>query len=389
MELPSLLLVGDIALRNDNFLGGGKQLSWFGRVGWIPNLEWPQLLQTAVEYTDRRLFGSDVTLRWTPIYASHDTATMTIDLQKVGTAAEVSKRLGRLYLGTGFDLAEVRFKDKIQPEFNEQISPLGLQTKLIPRLSYDSLDSGLNPTKGVFASASLAWINALLVDSSGAEQGQHNFLKFEGTAKYFFTVARRVTIGALLHGGWGLKLDNSAGAQLPETERFRLGGQMGLRGYDDGGVARYDSTGQVIGVKASSAADKAAGLPFACAVALDTAQAVQCSLYEAENDGDVVINGSLESRFPLVRSWNVFGALFWDWGGIAASWSELYASSIRHGVGLGVRLLVSEQIPIRLDWGFSVGDRCVEPVPSGQESASRACAKEGFGKLTAGLMYAF
>ena len=386
VELPSLLLVGDMSVRNDNFLGAGKQLSLFGRVGWIPNLEWPQLVQGALEYMDRRLMGSDVTLRLMLPYGSIDTATMTIDVQKAGSAAEVSKRFGSLYLATGLDVAAVRFKAKVDESFN----PTGLQVKIIPRLSYDSLDSGLNPTRGLFASASLAWINALLIDSLGNDQGQHNFLKFEGTAKYFFTLARRVTIGTLLHAGWGLKLDTGGGAQLPETERFRLGGQLGLRGYDDGGIPQYDGSGQALGV-APSKQEKKDGLPFACAVAVEADQPGQCSLYAAENDGDVVLNGSIESRFPVVRKWNLFGALFWDWGGIAGDWSTLHASSIRHGVGLGIRLLVSEQIPIRLDWGFSLGDRCIEPVPAAtaEDVTSRACVKEDFGKLNAGLMYAF
>ena len=390
VDLPSLLLVGDASLRSENFLGAGKQMSAFIRVGWIPNFETPQLGQAAVEYLDRRLFGSDVTLRLMAPYVSHDTATMTIDVQKYGGAAEVSKRFGRLYVATGLDVGQVRTRDKSATD--RPFGELGFQTKIIPRLSYDSLDNGLNPTKGFFGSTSLAWINALLVDNAGKSLGQHNFLKLEGTAKYYFTIARRVTFATLLHAGWGLKLDNSPGAQLPETERFRLGGQLGLRGYDDGGIARYDREGRAYGKPASTEAEKDANLDFACAVDVDPTADVKCSLYAAENDGDVILNGSIESRFPVARKWNLFGALFWDWGGIASNWSELHSTSIRHGVGVGIRWLYSDQIPFRLDWGFSVGDRCLEPVvevTDETEVAQRACVKEDFGKLNLGLMYAF
>ena len=133
------------------------------------------------------------------------------------------------------------------------------------------------------------------------------------------------------------------------------------------------------------------GLNLACAVAVDVTADQKCALYAAETSGDVVLNGSVESRFPMVRQWNLFGALFWDWGGIAANWTDLHAASIRHGVGLGLRLLISEQIPIRLDWGFSIGDRCLEPVDAAAaaESVQRSCVKEDFGKLNAGLMYSF
>lgn len=386
--LPTLLMTTEVAYRNINFLGQGKELSVFTRGGITPDPAsiWPPaVVQAAVDYYDRRLLGSDVALRLIPGYFSRDTATMTIDIQKFGTAAEVSKRFGRLHLASGVDVGMVTFKDKPTESVETLFPDFEFQMKLIPRLSYDSLDSPLNPTRGFFGSASAAYINAMLVDSQGNSQGLHNFIKLEGTAKYYLTVARSLTIATMLHAGWGLELGQGVEVvPLPATERFRLGGQLGLRGYSDGGVLRYDAEGNPVGAAVVAGSEEAKkDLPYDCAVEL---QDGRCSQYTAENDGNVVINGSVETRFPLSRRTGLWGALFWDWGGLADDWTELHTASIRHGFGLGLRWLISGQIPLRLDWGFAVGDRCSEPVVV---EDLRECIKEDFGKLNAGLMYSF
>jgi len=272
----------------------------------------------------------------------------------------------------------VTFKEKTEKEFPD----LRFQAKLTPRLSYDGLDSPLNPTRGFFGTASLAYINALLVDSRGNSLGLGNFLKVESTMKFFVTLANTVTFAALLHSGWGVNIGGGGGARLPENERFRLGGQLGLRGYSDGGILRYDRGGLPVSVAAESK-ELRDQVPFKCAGEIDDGQ---CDLYASEKDGDVIVNGSIETRFPILRRNGVWGALFWDWGGLAANWDEMYALSIRHGVGFGLRWLISGQIPLRLDYGFAIGDRCIEPE---DPSPFRECAREDFGQLNAGLMYSF
>ena len=108
----------------------------------------------------------------------------------------------------------------------------------------------------------------------------------------------------------------------------------------------------------------------------------------AVRDGNAVLNGSVELRFPLLGSW--FGGVFWDWGGIAEAWSGqgqtgvLGPRSFRHSVGGGLRYVLAGQIPVRLDYGIAIDRRCRDV---GLDSDQ--CTLDDAGNLHWSLLYAF
>lgn len=65
--------------------------------------------------------------------------------------------------------------------------------------------------------------------------------------------------------------------------------------------------------------------------------------------GQTLINANLELRFPTLLIPNVWLALFNDWAAIGESWYHLSEQQFYASVGFGVRYLVLNQIPVRLD----------------------------------------
>jgi outer membrane protein assembly factor BamA len=105
-------------------------------------------------------------------------------------------------------------------------------------------------------------------------------------------------------------------------------------------------------------------------------------------DGNAVGNGSVELRFPVLAAAGVFGAAFWDFGGLAEGWSDWHRNAVRHGVGAGVRYLIAGQIPVRLDYGIAVGSQCRDVVLD-EVTGTYQCSQDEFGKLNLGVLYAF
>ncbi len=397
-SLPNLLVTGELAWVDRNFLGQAKEGRLPLKVGWtISQLnplflldedatvrsstleDWlPALATFAPTYVDSRFLGSSYALRVIAPYAVRDFATSTLDVQKSGAFAELSRRFGRLYASTGIDGGFVSWRTEEARAAGEDLEPFRFQVKLAPRLVWDGLDSPLNPTRGLYAVGTIAYINAL--DPAGSFV---NFLKYESTLKGFATLRRTLTFAGLLHVGGILPLTSG---EIPLNERFRLGGQHGLRGYTDDGVRQYDASG---------------GTVIACEAGDGCASGISNFTL---GDGNVILNGSAELRFPVVRSMELWGATFYDWGGIAQDWQSFHGLSVRHGVGVGLRWLIGGQIPVRFDYGVAIGRRVRDfadvsetvSVKQADGSFSEEEVKTGqvpevddFGQFHFSLMYAF
>jgi outer membrane protein assembly factor BamA len=423
VNLPNLLATLEGAYVNRNFLGNGKSLRIAAKVGvtappdysglpygssaicpptspdvasiactpwynssrktppwWSDTLRYASILPT---YQDTRLFGSDYGLRVIAPYIVHDYAMGPIDVDKIGVLLEVTRRYGRLAASIAADGGYIQTR---LPESRTQDFEDGLQRQfsLVPSLVYDNTDSPLNPTRGFSLNLSLPYINALVRSDNNYVAAQ--FLKFEATGKMFVPLGA-VVLATALHGGAGgsalsfldqvgLGFLGASNTRMPDFARFRLGGQYSqslLRGYSDFGVRQYDRNG-CTRVFDQTGKEKACGDP------LQSSDTVR-------GDADVVVNGSVEVRFPLAREQGVWGGVFWDFGGLAESVTELHPAAIRHGVGLGLRWLLSGQIPVRVDYGFAIGQRCRDiPVTS---STDISCVQDEFGQLNLGLLYAF
>lgn len=383
LNLPNLLLTGEAAWVNRNFLHSGKQLRIPLKLGLARSptcgpgtvacedqnvLDTLRLISFTPTYTDSRLFGSDVTLTLTAPYFVHDYASGVVDLDRTGALAQLARRFGKLTIALAMDAGFIRTR-----ALNISTPPDGFtlkpQYQVNPTATWDRTDSPINPTKGFYLASSLQYINALrqVVASPHPELiGTYqpgNYLKYELTAKGYLPLGQLI-LAMMAHAGGSQSLGGE-GQDLPDWARYQLGGVQGLRGFADLGVREYlrdGTTKSLNGAEAVSSSD-----PSATSTKLG---------------GNVVLNGSAELRFPILRETGVWGAGFWDWGGIADSFGEVYPASFRHGLGLGLRWLLSGQIPIRLDYGVAVGKRVRDIV-------NHAVVLDDFGALSFSVMYSF
>lgn len=339
-------------------------------------LRYAALLPT---YQDGRLFGSEYALRVIAPYILHDYAIGPIDIDKTGALIELTRRFGKLAASVAMDGGFIRTRapEARDRDFGASLQP---QISVVPSLTWDNTDSPLNPRKGFSLNFSLPYINAQIRTIDLNRGGrvtyeQANFLKWEVSGRYYQPIGESVVLAMSMHGGAGRSLSDTT-SQLPLFARFRLGGQYTqtlLRGYTDFGIRQYDADGCTRRLGAD-------GRPKPCDAPILSTDTVVA-------DADIVINGSMELRFPLAAQQGFWGAGFWDFGGMSESWSQLHPASIRHGLGIGLRYLVSGQIPARVDYAIAVGQRCRDITTDASGAAT--CTVDDFGQLRVGLLYAF
>jgi len=426
LRLPNLLLVAEGAYVDRNFARAAKELRLPLKLGFTLDgtfLEterpeglgrdtafWERTLRVfsfLPAYTDTRLFGTNYGLRVVAPYFLHDFAIGSLDTDRAGMLFELSRRWGKLSASLGLDAGILRFRE----DSNKEVGPYNAQLQIEPRLSYDAVDSPINPTRGFAITASLPFLNGASPVHKGDDPATPNilegketfelarFLKYEVTAKVFKTFGQTVTLAGHMNVGGALPAEPGVRRKLPAYARYRLGGQHGLRGYADDGLRQYCRDG----------ATRTGGLRDPCDPSSEQEQPQKTFA-----DGDAVLNGAIEARFPLARAAGVWGAAFWDFGGVAETWTGrsekqiaeekanhpgvvsdpyhdapdpgFHVNSLRHGVGLGLRWLLSGQVPVRVDYGFAIGQRCRD-IPTGK--TVEACVRDDFGQLHIGVLYSF
>lgn len=415
LTLPNLLATSEAAYVNRNFLSTGKMLKLSAKIGvtvppdysgiiyertaactdaaakakacapwyepgvrmtppwWSDTLRYAAILPT---YQDSRLFGSEFGLRVVLPYLIHDYAIGPIDVDKAGGLLELTRRFGKLSASVAMDAGYIRTRapEARGVDFTNLPEP---QLSLIPSLSFDNTDSPLNPRRGFSVSLSLPYINASVKQNEvKTVYVPANFIKWDLTARSYLPLGDSMVLALLVHGGAGRSLGNDQ-TNLPQFARFRLGGgysQSLLRGYSDFGVRQYDATGCTLKRDANDQ-------PKRCNAELVATD-------KLVGDGDVLASGSAELRFPIAAAQGFWGATFWDFGGIADSWAELHPASIRQGLGVGLRWLLSGQIPARVDYAISLGaPRCRDI--SVDTAGTVSCTKDSFGEFSFGFLYAF
>lgn len=355
LPLPDILLTFEARYVDLNFLGRGKRLYLPVKYG-LSFTAWDRYASFAPTYLDPHFFSRGLSFRVTP-FALYDRATTRLDQVQFGAEFAVSRELYRRLFGTlAWETGVVRTRD---PALTSTYSPWRYENKIVPTLTYDRLDHPIDPKNGGFVQVSLAYINAL---------SQGNFLKYEVVAKGFLTIRKFLTIGLTAHYGGARSFGGSG--QLPAEERYSLGGQRGVRGFSNDGVAQFNPDGtlrtQVIEGKKSS--DGTA-----------TRDIVKI------NSGNTVVSGGLELRFPIVRGLDLHGALFYDLGALAENPSDLNAKSVRQSVGVGLRYLLGGVVPIRLDYGIILDRRCKAVDPK----KGVCTAREEVGNIHFGVLYTF
>ena len=159
-----------------------------------------------------------------------------------------------------------------------------------PSIIFDTRDSFIKPTKGVYSTVS--------VDvSKGIQKTLDNFVKYRFDARYYITPVNPVTLSWIGRVGY---LDPFGPSdQIPDDQLFYLGGTLDVRGFDEN-LLRFDSNGDPLGGRFSLA-------------------------------------GSVEARIDLGR--NVELTCFYDIGTVRDTYEDIGSEDFRSSVGLGLRYL--------------------------------------------------
>jgi len=159
----------------------------------------------------------------------------------------------------------------------------------------DGRDNLLNPRKGTFEGLSVEYANPVL---SGVE----TFTKLSANAMLYKRLFGNVVIaiGARAGRAWGL-----GGEHVLAPELFRMRDYQTPRGYK----------------------------------------------WATTDIGNILLNGSLEVRFPIYKSFGA--ALFFDSGQFYHKTSDISINSMKSSVGFGLRINTPIG-PIRLDYGYPI-----------------------------------
>lgn len=354
IRLPDLLIMTELSYTDRNFVGRAKELTIPVKYGFSTTslLRYASFLPT---YRDRRLFGTDLILRLTPL-VEFDHALRDLDIFEWGLDTELSYLImKRIFLSLGSKVSRIAWKNP----GDRKLGRPETQFEVSPTVRFDWRNSPTNPTKGTYLGTRLTYINAL--NEAGARD---NFVKLDVSAQAYLSFRRVVTLAVMGRMGTSWSV---AGDRLPENHRFRLGGTSGVRGFPAGGVAQY----------------RQSGLPRTWS----ETDADGVTTWDMIRDGDSVVNGTVELRFPILRRQEFYGTLFVDFGGLSESIGDLHGNSLRFSVGTGIRYLVGGQFPLRLDYGFVLDRRCAS-VDS-ETGEFTGCEKESIGALDFGLLYTF
>jgi outer membrane protein assembly factor BamA len=356
INFPDLLLMTEVSYTDRNFLGLAKELTLPVSYG-LSTTDMFRYASFMPTYVDRRFLGLDLTMRLTPLI-EYDRALRELDIFEYGVETEFSHWLEarRIQLSLLTRLSRISWKEIYERDFG----PLESQVKATPQVRFDWRNSPTNPSKGAFLGLRCSYINAL--NESGARD---NFVKYDASTQAYVPFRNILVLAGNVRAGGSL---SGLGADLPANHRFRLGGTSGVRGFPAGGILQY----------------RANGTPRTEVATMSVSGSNQKG-FLVVNDGDFVLNGSVELRYPLLRKSDLWGSVFVDWGAITESFGELTSNSFRFSVGPGVRWLLGGQIPLRIDYGFVRDRRCNKvDFQTGKPSA-----RDSAGALDFGILYTF
>jgi outer membrane protein insertion porin family len=171
---------------------------------------------------------------------------------------------------------------------------------LMPK--YDSRDNLFNAKEGALAS---------LEGELAGLGGDVGFFKLVGENGWYHSLIWKFIGVAHFRAGYVEKLPQY---DLPDYEKFYLGGINTLRGFDRDDLAPTDKNGSSVG-------------------------------------GEKFVQGNFELKFPLFEEAGIFGVLFFDTGAVYRQGDPVKLGDLRESAGPEIRWL-SPIGPIRLAYGF-------------------------------------
>ncbi len=222
----------------------------------------------------------------------------------------------RLFLSYYYEVGDVYDIDEnYAPESIKDLEGENSTSSFTTSIIYDSRDKAFNTTEG---SKSLIAVEY----AGGAIGGDIAFTKTTLDSGWYISLFWS-TVG-FLHGKAGHIQGNSTG-ELPDYERFYLGGLNSLRGFDWRDIHTTDENGY-------------------------------------ESGGNKFIQFNVEFLIPIVKSAGLVGVLFFDAGNVWDEGSAIQLNDLRESAGFGFRWY-SPMGPIRIEHGTILD-------PQGDESSS-------------------
>ncbi len=286
---------------------------------------------------------------------SFNTRAFWIDREGIGGRTFDEERVG-MSLTFGHDFFDEYTKGYITPKVEQtdisEFSGSRLEVADIPKefqegknstasLAFtavrDTRDFVANPTKGTLTRASVEF--AALADNE--------FMKFELSSRAF----KRVFGKAVFEYGGELQLSEPFGDSdfLPLQERFFVGGQNSVRGFEYGGIGRGDTLTRRVFLG-------------------------ERGLYENVDDftvgGQAALLGTAELRYPF---WEfLYGAVFVDSGASYPEIGDLDPSDLRFSAGVGLRINLPIGGIARIDYGVPIVKESEDEVEQFQFTFSQS-----------------
>jgi outer membrane protein insertion porin family len=287
-----------------NFLGTDKDIWLGGEVAetgyrWDAGISNPRLLGTRIQtdiggYIEREeQFNQDF---------GTDTAGATLNISRRWPHSLISSLAWR------YERREQFLREQVA---SQQVNAEALEPRsnliTTPAIIYDSRDSFIRPTRGLFSNLSVDF-------SSGLDNDLDDFTRYKADLRLYHTLRPKLTLAAIARMGYIVAFGENS--SIPEDQLFFLGGTLDVRGYKEN-LLQFDADDDPVG-------------------------------------GRLAWSTSIEARYDIGK--NIELAPFVDAGKLQLTTEESPAEDWRWAVGLGIRYLTPIG-PIGLLYGYKVDPR--------------------------------
>ncbi len=261
--------------------------------------------------TEPRLFGSRISSTFGLFAEEKEELNQDFGIRSFGSSLGFSRKwLKKLNTSLNFHFEQ---RDQFRTDTGKSlicdVSQEECETRRIfvttPSISYDTRDSFVRPTKGVFSSASVAV-------SQGLESSLDTFLKYQADARFYWSPVNRLTFA--WHGRGGYIYPFGSSERVAKDQLFFLGGTSDVRGFKEN-MLRFDADEKSLG-------------------------------------GQTSILGSMEARIDLGLNFEF--TTFYDVGKLADTFEKSNSSELRSAAGVGLRYITPIG-PIGFLYGVKLG----------------------------------
>ncbi|MEE4262914.1 MAG: outer membrane protein assembly factor BamA [Desulfobacteraceae bacterium] len=302
-------LFGTLAISDRNLFGRGQTLGLQAQLG-------SKTTKYTLSFTEPWLFDIPLTAgasiyNWKYQYSSYDKESIGGTLRLGYPLIDYS----RILLTYTYDIADIKNVDDDAANSIKNDEGQNTKSSITTLLKYDSRNDGFHPTEGSF------------------HTGSHEFAGLGGTVGFnkivletgwYFPLIWK-TVG-VLHGKTGY-VKELQGLNLPDYEKFYMGGTDGLRGFERDDLAPRDENGDIVGA------------------------------YK-------FLVGNVEVRFPLFEQAGLYGSVFFDTGESWGKDENPDPGNLRESAGFTFRWR-SPMGPIILGYGW-----ILDPRPTDKDSGN-------------------